>query len=59
MEADAVNSNERKGILGFTACDISKNEHMDLAQSAQIQTVNFTWGTAGEIEPLEFLPGCL
>lgn len=51
-----MNSNERKAILGFTACDISENEHMDLAQ---IQTVTFTWGTAGGIEPLEFLPGFL
>lgn len=60
MEADAVNSNERKAVLGFTACDISENEHMNLAQSAQIQTVTFfTWGTAGGIEPLEFLPGPL
>lgn len=59
MEADAVNSNERKAVLGFTACDIFENEHTDLAQSAQIQTITFSWGTTGEIEHLEFSPGPL
>lgn len=54
-----MNSNERKAVLGFTACDIFENEHTDLAQSAQIQTITFSWGTTGEIEHLEFSPGPL
>lgn len=36
-----MNSNERKAILVFTACDTSENQHTDLAQGAYIQTETF------------------